>query len=602
MTFPGLTPAAAWLLLAGVAALVLLLYVLKPSPRRVAVASSLVWQRVLEQRQRRPERWRWWLSLLLALAIALSMAFALTRPELAAIAGGGGDVLIVVDTSPSMGARGADGRTRLQHAAEQVARIVDGTGGGSRFLLADTTHQIRTPAFESRTAIGARVHQLAPGFGERAWFPELASLPGLRAQHQVWFVTDGVAAMDLPASVRVASVFRNADNVGITAFDVRAAPGDPRRHDAFVEITNASAGNKRVQLRIAGAGGTPLERSLRLAGGARESLVLDVSALGEGPLRANVASEGDGFALDDTAYGFLPGKSRVRVALVSPGNVALARALRTLPRVELQMVAPARAARLVGFDAAVFDRVTPDRLPGVPALLVAPRPTGWLGRAAGEISDTSVSGWDADHPLLSRADLRDVLIDRAIPLRPVAESAIRFDTIARGPEDEPLMLATREGPRLAVLAFALEASNFAQQPGFPAFLANAVDWLTSDAGAVARPLGQIAVPAKARVLNLEGGEVATREVPGASLFVASEPGLYTAMTRSERVRIAANLLDAGVTAVNASTLSSGLPSGVPGVPQEAGRFARIDPWVVLLAAAALLLALEWWSYNRRITL
>ena len=61
MTFFGLTPAAAWMLLAGVAGLVVALYLLKPSPRRVAIASNLVWRRVLEQRRRRPERWRWWL-------------------------------------------------------------------------------------------------------------------------------------------------------------------------------------------------------------------------------------------------------------------------------------------------------------------------------------------------------------------------------------------------------------------------------------------------------------------------------------------------------------------------------------------------------------
>jgi hypothetical protein len=26
-----------------------------------------------------------------------------------------------------------------------------------------------------------------------------------------------------------------------------------------------------------------------------------------------------------------------------------------------------------------------------------------------------------------------------------------------------------------------------------------------------------------------------------------------------------------------------------------------DPWIVLLVLAALLLALEWWTYNRRLT-
>lgn len=598
MTFFGLTPAAAWMLLAGVAGLVVALYLLKPSPRRVAIASHLVWRRVLEQRRRRPERWRWWLSLLLALAVALSIASALTRPELGTLVGAASDVLIVVDTSPSMGVRGADGRTRLELAADEVERIVEGAGGGSRFMLADTTHRISTPAFATRQDIVAQARALEPGFGERAWFPDLATLPGVRDSRQLWFVTDGVAPVQVPDPVRVASVFRNADNVGITAFELRAAPGDPRRHDAFVEVSNGSAGNKLVRLRIAGVDSAPIDRQLQLEGGARTSLVIDVSSLGEGPVRASATSDGDGLAVDDIAYAFLPGKSRVRVALVTPGNAALAQALRALPRVDLQVVPPARSAGLSGFDAALFDRVTPQERPAVPALLIAPRPAPWLGRGADAVTGTRVATWDARHPLLVHARLTDVLVERAQPLRPATDADLRLTAVARGPGDEALLLVARDGRRLAVLAFSLQASNFAQQPGFPVFVANAVNWLTRESDAVSRPLGQVAVAAQARVLDLEGGEVATREVPGGALFEAHAPGLYTAMTGSERVRIAVNLLDARVTAVNASTLASAAQTPPPALV----RVARAEPWILLLAAAALLLALEWWTYNRRVTL
>lgn len=601
MSFLGLPPAAALSLLAGVAGLVLLLYLIKPSARRLAVASSLIWQRVLEQRKRKPDRWRWWLSLLLALAIGLSIALALTRPELSAIGGSAADVLVVVDTSPSMGARAADGRTRLELAVIETERILAAAGAGSRFMLIDTTHQIRTPVFEPRVAVGARVRTLVPGLAKGAWFPDLAALPGLRSNRQLWFVTDGVAPMNLPSSVRVASVFRNADNVGITAFEVRAAPGDPRRHDALVQVSNASAGGKAVRLRVAGVGGAPLERTVQVPGGASTGVVLDVSALDQGPLRASVASEGDGLALDDVAYAYLPAKRRVRVVLVTPGNAALARTLRMLPQVQLQVLPPSRLASLPDFDAVILDRVTPQQAPIMPALLIAPRGGGWLGRAAGQVDETYVAGWDVSHPLLARVALSDVLIEHVVPLRAdvPAEGAPRWTVVASGPRAEPLMLATHEGARLAVIAFPLDASNFPQQASFPAFLTNAVHWLTREAAAVARPLGQVAVPAHARVLDLDGSEVITREVPGAALFEAHQPGLYTAMTSGQRLRIAANLLDARVTAVNASALvaSPQTPSLSPAV-----RGGRVDPWILLLVAAALLLAIEWWTYNRRMTL
>jgi hypothetical protein len=163
-----------------------------------------------------------------------------------------------------------------------------------------------------------------------------------------------------------------------------------------------------------------------------------------------------------------------------------------------------------------------------------------------------------------------------------------------------LILATREGRRFALLSFSLESSNFAHQPGFPAFLSNAVDWLTREPRALGHALGQVSVPAAdARVLDLEGAPVATRAAPGATLFDAYQPGLFTAVTSEERLRIAVNAMDPALTAINASRFTREVA-----VPAPAGTAPRVraDPWLLLLALAVLLLTVEWWTYNRRVTL
>jgi hypothetical protein len=86
--------------------------------------------------------------------------------------------------------------------------------------------------------------------------------------------------------------------------------------------------------------------------------------------------------------------------------------------------------------------------------------------------------------------------------------------------------------------------------------------------------------------------------PGATLFDAGQPGLYTAVTREDRIRVAVNLLDPQVTALNASRFAQG---AVPLAPNQDTPPVGTDPWIVLLVLAALLLALEWWTYNRRVT-
>lgn len=636
MKFLALAAGPAWLLIVGSAIAVVLLYLLKPSPRRLVIASSLIWQRVLRERKRKSERLRWWISLLLALCIALAVAFALTRPEIAAVSGTAEDRVVVIDNSSSMAVRNSDGSTRLQKAIDRAGEIVRAGGAGSRFLITDTMRQLPAAGFEPRATALARLRSIESRAGTPR-IPEAgfalaqdgtASEPGNAAAStakplRVWLVTDGVAPLQPPAGTQVISVFQPAPNVGITAFDVRALPGDPRRHEVFIEVTNAAPASAQVEVLLSGMGKTPVSRVLRVAGNATSSLVLDVSGFSEGPLRAAVRADADAFDLDDTAYAYLPAKGRVRLALVTPGNTDLARALRLLPHVEVEVVSPARVREPGRFDAAIFDRETPSQAPRVPALLIAPALLPWLAARTDEVSDTRVEHWDATHPLLSGVPLRDVLIDRATPLRTAGESIQRTDrtitgradittslevggmaramaltAVARGPDNEALILVTQKGRRFVVLSFALDASNFALQPGFPGFLANTVDWLTREPRAQIQPLGLVRLPlSDARVLDFDGQVVPTTEVSEATLFDAARPGFYTAVARDQRSRIAVNLLDSRVTAINVSRLKPTDPPAAasewtPGMP---------DPWTLLLLAAVALLAVEWWTYHRRLT-
>ncbi len=601
MSFLGLPAGSALLLLAGVAAVVVLLYLLKPLPRRLVVASSLIWQRVLKERKRKPERLRWWLSLLLALAIALSVAVALTRPEVAALSGTAADVVLVIDNAPTMAARTVDGRTRLQHALDRAEQVVAAAGAGSRYLVADTMRVINVPMFEARDAALARLRAIEPSTAGTPWFPDVVAAAGTSERRQLWYVTDGVTPVIVPQSARTISVFQVADNAGITAFDVRALPSDARRHEAFIEVTNGSPGNKAVALRLAGIGAPALTRELQLAGGATANVVLDVSAFAEGPLRAAIRADGDALGIDDVAYAYLPGKGRVRVGLVTRGNQDLARALRLLPRLDVEVVASARLREARGFDALVIDRVAVPEPPPAPSLIIGSSNVPWLARRAGELTDTRLAQWDDAHPLLSGVSMRDVLIDRAVILKQAElPGAPALMTVARGPSGEPLMLATREGRRFALVGFDLEASSFPEQAGYPAFLSNAIDWLTRQPRALSWRIGQVSVPlGQARVLDLDGRELLTRPAPpAATLFDAREPGLYVALAGDDRVRIAVNLLDPRITRINGGRFAQ---AGAGRAPIQSHSLLATDPWILLLALAVVLLGLEWWTFHRRVT-
>lgn len=592
MRFLALAPGVALALLAAVAAAVVLLYLLKPSPRRLTVSSTLIWRRVLRERKRTPDRLRWWISLLLAAVVALSIALALTRPEVAVVGGKAQRVALVLDDSTTLGTLTSDGKTRWDHALERAREVLRSGGAGSRYLVVDTQRLIASPRFEEPDAALAALGRLHVVPGGEPVFPQLR--PGDAAMRLV-FVTDGVCPMSPPPGAETLSVFQVADNAGITVFDVRAVPGNPRRHQAFVEVLNASPGTKQVELQVAGAGGPALTRALTIAGGAAVSEILDVSGFDGGPLRASISMQYDALQVDDVAYSFLPGSRSIRVGLVTAGNPFLERSLRLLPRVQVVVTSPAGLRARSGVDAWVFDRYAPKQPPGAPALLFRPSRVDWLPAAAGDLGETAVSAWVRGHPVTDGLSLRDVLAGHALAIRAGADSQV----IATDARRRPLILASVSGPRWVEVAFALEDSNLPLQAGFPVLLSNVLNWMTVEPLAVQAGLGLVQLPvAGAKVLDLQGQKIATRDVPGATLIEAQQPGFYTAIAPDRRVRVAVNVADPAATAVNSSRLAA--QPAAPAPTASAARWAA-NPWFALLLIAAVLIVLEWWTYNRRIT-
>jgi hypothetical protein len=579
---------------AGVLA-VLALYLLKPPLRRLVVPSRLIWDRVLEQTRAGRDRLRWWLSFLLAAAVVASILLAVTRPQ--ALGGAAdGRLVLVLDNSPTMATFGTDGRTRWDHAVERAREIVRTQPAGTRIWIADSMRRIAIPQYEDRDAALGRLDGLrvTGGGTPRMPLPPPETGGELLLPAQVVVLTDGVQLADLPAGARVESLFEPVQNAGITAFELRAVPGDPRRVQAFVEVTNGGGGAREVALTLAGVGGRTLARKLALpASGARAELV-DVSGFESGPVRAALVAPGDGLAIDDAAYAWLPVRRVLHVTLVSGGNPWLEKALQAQPRVELRRLAPERYADDRQADVWVFDRFAPGTPPAAPALLFRPGRAGWLPATAGDLTNPTVSGWDAFHPLLENVSLQDLYVEHARKLVPAAG-----DTVLVTAGGAPIAWARDAGSRRVGFSFALEESNFALHAAFPVFLGNALGWMAGEPTLVRTGLGAMELPlADARVVAADGRELSVRPVPGGSLVELDEPGFYTAVTAQQRLRVAVNVLDRKVTEVN----RSGLAPVVPQTRTAAPASPPIDAWLLLMLAALALLAFEWWSWNRRLTL
>ncbi len=595
MSVQALPPYLALALIA-VAAIVALLYWLKPPPRTIVVASSLVWDRVLRESHPSPDRLRWWLSLLLATLIAAMIVSAVLPPSAATPGAAGSTLIIVLDNSPTMATRTTDGATRWDHAVARARALMESRAVGTQVWLADSMRRVATPAFRNRDDALAQLASLQVSYGLAPALP----FPEQFAAIEAIVITDGVSLGPVPAHVRLESVFESVENAGITAFEVRALPADPRRYLAYVELFNASGVEKRIELTVVGVGGKRISRVVSVAPNSPRNEMVDISDFGGGPVRASIAMPGDGFAIDDVAYSILPAHRVMRVALVTDGNAFLEKSLQVQPRVNMTVIAPARYADDRNYDAIVFDRFAPKARPHVPALLFRPSRAEWLPPRHKEIANVSATSWNTVHPLLENISLLDLSVDRAAVADLRGRTQDAEAVLASRPGGEPLIVAHEGGVRWVSFAFALDDSNFALHAGFPIFLNNALNWMWGEQAHIKRGLGVVEVPVSdARVMTADGTELPTHSTGGGSLFEVDVPGLFTVVSAHQRLRLAVNLLDRRISDVNNSRLAQVKPD--PEALIAAKRSFAFDPWFALLLAAALLLLFEWWSWNRRMT-
>ena len=605
MRFLAFSPQAALALLAGVAAAILLTYLLRPQRRRVVVASNLIWRQVTAGGRAKRERWRWLLSLLLALAIGLAIATALTRPEVAAIAGTAKRIVLVMDNAPSMAARTRDGATRWRHALERARSVIANAGPASKFMVLYTTGPASIPAFTDAEQALAQLARLEPATFGTARMPWVPPDTDSASSQDLVLVTDGVAPLEVPAAAHVQSVFEAADNVAITAFEARPQLRDPLRYEALAQVLNASDTNRRVTIELWAADGFAATRELEIASGQRIEEVFDVSAFAGGALRARVRTDGDAFEADDDAYAVVGVHGARKVLLVTAGNPPLEEALKLMPAIALSIVKPesypagARQASVGAFDAYVFDGFAPpEPAPGGALMFGAPN-VPWIGGPATEVGKVTVTQWDRSHPLAQDVAWRELRVRRAALARLASGTERAGVVLARGSAEGALVSAGEAQHRWIRVGFALRDSNLPYQAGFPVFLSHAIEWLDPRSAAIARGLGTVVLPwGHAMVTDGAGRSLAVATLTTESRFEAHSAGVYTARDGEVERKVVVNAHDPQRSEINRSRFVGATPSTTRSTRPPP---SPVEPWMLLLAAAAVLLVVEWLTYSRRLT-
>lgn len=649
--FNSMLSAAQWGLLGAAAAAIVALYFLKLKRTPLVVPSTYLWRKSVEDLHVNSiwQRLRRNILLLLQLLVLALVALALLRPTWLHGERSGQRLILLLDHSASMSATDV-APSRLEEAKRRaLARIEQMDGGDVAMLIAFSDRaRIVQPFTSDRKQLRQQLELIGPtnrstrlrealllaeGATQAPRDPNLSddAASSGRLEATIHLYSDGhVEPLDDVALAGLELVFEpigtpQAANLAVGTFNTRRHEIRDDRVQAFARLDNhgPAAIESDVELWVDGV----LRDAERIEIPAAESrgIEFDLGDLGRGVLELRLGG-GDVLAVDDRAWATVDAPRRARVLAVGPAdNQPLRYALRT-PRARALADVTFRTPeylesdeylqRAAGiYDLVIYDRCAPSGMPQAHTLFWGAEPPWPIWSVGQPVELPQLLDYDRAHPLLRLVELGDVVIVEARPL----EVPPGGTTLIHSHVGPIAGLAARERFEDIVVGFALVdegrfVSNWPSRPSFPVFVLNLLDYVAQQSGGPLTgqrlAVGQTVsipgdLPTDRLAVRLPSGRTVTVERSSLGTFDLAdtdELGVYEYDGGGEPQRFAVNLFDAQESAVALDDA----PSIAIGYEKIAGRvgpdFARREGWRLLVGAALAALLLEWYIYNRRVSL
>ena len=631
-----------FLLFLGLIPPVILLYLLKLRRTEVIIPSTMLWIKSLQDLTANApfQRLRKNLLLLLQILILLCIVFALARPYLRQEGMGGNNLCLIIDRSASMQTQEANG-TRLELARERALDMIETMARGDRMMVvtfADSA-DVQCEFTDDRRKLRRAVEGIQPSDAQsnirdvmlvtQSLAPDDPDVEAVVSGIELLLLSDGNLSdlMELGALSQPVSFLRvgeTNDNAGIVQFNLRNPEDGVGQREVFVQVHNEADQELDTTLTLYFDDASLAVEEVHVPAHDETGLAFALPPLAEsGLLRAEI-DHPDTLKVDNQAWLALREDSLLRVLLVSApdaeGALFLQRAFALDPRVQLSLAAPGDYKDSGGYDLTVFNGWTPPPpaegekadLPAGALFYIHALPDLPGLSAADEITNPPILATDPEHPLTRFLNPGNTRVATAPRLTLPEGARSLFSTTGAS----LLADVSRGGQQIVVCAFDLADSNWPLHLSFPLFIQNLLSWLPRAglAGQLSIPAGDpielLAAPQdeSARITLPDGQEREIPLDPARPVFFGetSQTGAYqvkrtrAADTGSETNEIewyAVNLLNKNESSV---TPAESLKLGRTEVAAETGpvRFDK-EFWRWLIAAALVILGIEWWLYSRR---
>jgi len=592
---------------------VILFYLLKRKRVVKLVSSTLLWQKFLAETQASAPFQRLrknWLLILQIILLTLAV-LALARPFFATRTKPPQLTVVILDASASMQATD-ESPSRFEKARTEALKWVDSLANNDQMVVlqAGANTEVKQSATSEKAALRRAIQACVCSDGPTRLVPALRMAESLvREQRgaEVHLFSDG-AVPELNEFENKAlplvyhRVGKTANNVGITALDVRANPEDASQRAIYASAANFSSNRVQTEMELLLDDQLLETRPMTIASNDTSALVFIAAQARDGIFTVRLTSKDD-LAADNQAsiVSLLP--KPVKVLLVSRGNRLLEKALRAAPNVQLA-TATDLTDPAAGFDFVVLDDVAPSAWPQVNTLAIHILNTNWLENVS-RVDAPAIVDWKSAHPLLRYAGFDNVQVSESF----VAKAPSWAVSLVDSPQ-APLILAGELGrQRIVWIGFDLLQSNWPLRISFPIFIANAVEWLNpanARGGQLLVKAGDafrlgLAQPEKSAQITLPGGTTKTLELdPKANEFVFGDTykqGAYKLRIGTNEMSFCVDLLDADESNIKPrDELQLGKYTKVAATTLQR---TNMELWRTIAAVGLLVLMVEWWYYHRR---
>jgi len=596
----------------------ILLYFLKLKRPQIRVASTLLWQKVIEDmRVNSPfQRLKRNLLLLLQLLILLAVILALARPLMMARETVNESLIVLLDNSASMTALEPGGKSRLDIAKAEVSRMVDSLAKDDELMVIAFNEKagVACGFTGNRRQLKDVVSAVKPTECPTAIEPALLlakSIANSRSHPRIIIFSDGAFAppegVDMTTEVEYRKIGTPRPNLAIVGLDIRRSIHDRSKIEMFVAVENLSqesfAGTMAVSLNDASLD------SKYVSVGPQETLSQIFEAVLPAGGILNVRFDApDALMCDNRAWRVVPPPTARHILVVGDSTFFVERAFKAAPGVTFTSLP---AAEYTDTAAAGYTTVI---WCAVPRPSVAPCNNIYLGcvpplegvAAGAKIDAPDILDWDNTHPVNRFLDYDNLLIASAPALTLPAQAK----TLLRSSRTPLIgLLETDKGGGVCIVGFDPMMSNWPLLLSFPLFLNSCLDYFDERESRRIEtniPVGKtITLPPSAGTptLTLPSGEqvTMTKNQSGETSFSAVDRcGVYRiAAAGGETIAVAANLFDRRESTLDpAETVVMGSKTIKAGNPQKQ---VNREYWKYLVMIMGAVLLLEWVVYHRRLS-